>query len=156
MLNKRLVTASVTATLCVAGAVVTHFEGLRSKTYLDPVGIPTICYGHTATATAAIGQVKSADECQQLLDSDLTVAIKAVDSLVKVPLTVERRAALVSFVYNVGSGQLAGSTLLRKLNGGDAAGACAELGRWVYAGGVKLNGLVARRAEERQLCESGL
>jgi lysozyme len=154
MLNKRLVTASVTATLCVAGAVVTHFEGLRSKTYLDPVGIPTICYGHTATA--AIGQVKSAYECQQLLDSDLTVAIKAVDSLVKVPLTVERRAALVSFVYNVGQGKLAGSTLLRKLNAGDVAGACAEFDRWVYAGGVKLNGLVARRAEERQLCEVGL
>lgn len=154
MLNKRLVAASFTATLCVASAVVTHFEGLRSKTYLDPVGIPTVCYGHTATAV--IGQVKNAGECQQLLNSDLTVAINAVDSLVKVPLPVERRAALVSFVYNVGSGQLAGSTLLRKLNAGDVAGACAEFDRWVFAAGVKLNGLVARRAEEKALCEVGL
>lgn len=154
MISKRLVAASFTATLCVASAVVTHFEGLRSKTYLDPVGIPTICYGHTATAV--IGQVRSGDECQQLLDSDLTVAISAVDSLVKVPLPVERRAALVSFVYNVGQGKLAGSTLLRKLNDGDVAGACAEFDLWVFAGGVKLNGLVARRAEERELCEVGL
>lgn len=154
MLNKRLVVASFSATLCVASAVVTHFEGLRSKTYLDPVGIPTICYGHTETAV--MGQVKTANECQQLLDADLTVAINAVDSLVKVPLTVERRAALVSFVYNVGAAKFASSTMLRKLNAGDVAGACAEFDRWVYAGGVKLNGLVARRAEERALCEVGL
>lgn len=154
MISKRLVAASFTATLCVASAVVAHFEGLRSKTYFDPVGIPTICYGHTTTA--AVGQVKSADECQQLLDFDLTVAIKAVDSLVKVPLTVERRAALVSFVYNVGQGKLAGSTLLIKLNDGDVAGACAEFDRWVFAGGVRLSGLVARRSEERMLCEVGL
>jgi lysozyme len=154
MLNKRLVAASFTATLCVASAVVMHFEGVRATTYLDPVGIPTICYGHTATAV--MGQVKTANECQQLLNADLTVAINAVDSLVKVPLTVERRAAMVSFVYNVGQGKLAGSTLLRKLNDGDVAGACAEFDRWVYAGGVKLKGLVARRAEERALCEVGL
>lgn len=153
-LSRNLLAASIAATIGIASTVVTHFESFRSKTYFDPVGIPTICYGHTATAV--MGQIKTANECQQLLDADLTVAIKAVDSLVKVPLPVERRAALVSFVYNVGQGKLAGSTLLRKLNAGDVAGACAEFGRWVYAGGVKLNGLVARRAEERALCEVGL
>ncbi|WP_372029904.1 lysozyme [Pseudomonas kurunegalensis] len=154
MLSKRLVTASLAATVAIASAVVTHFEGLRTKTYLDPVGIPTVCFGHTATA--ALGQVKTGSACQQLLEVDLAVAIKSVDDLVKVQLPVERRAALVSFVYNVGAGQLAGSTLLRKLNAGDTAGACAEFDRWVFAGGMKLKGLVARRAEERQLCEVGL
>ncbi len=154
MISKRLVTASLAATVAIASAVVTHFEGLRTKAYVDPVGIPTVCFGHTATA--ALGQVKTATECQQLLEADLMIAIKAVDSLVTVRLPVERRAALVSFVYNVGAAQLAGSTLLRKLNAGDVRGACAEFDRWVYAGGVKLNGLVARRAEERQLCEVGL
>ena len=74
----------------------------------------------------------------------------------KVDMTVERRAALVSFVYNVGGTKFGNSTLLKKLNAGDASGACAELSKWVYAGGVKLKGLVARRAEERQLCEVGL
>ncbi|MDD2005088.1 lysozyme [Pseudomonas putida] len=154
MISKRLVTASLAATVAIASAVVTHFEGLLTKTYIDPVGIPTVCFGHTATAV--VGQVKTATECQQLLEADLMIAIKAVDSLVTVRLPVERRSALVSFVYNVGAGQLAGSTLLRKLNAGDVRGACAEFDRWVYAGGVKLNGLVARRAEERQLCEVGL
>lgn len=153
-LSRNLVVASISATVGIASAVVTHFEGLRTKAYLDPVGIPTICFGHTATA--ALGQVKSTAECQKLLEADLMIAIKAVDSLVKVQLPVERRAALVSFVYNVGAPKFAGSTLLRKLNAGDVRGACAELDRWVFAGGVKLNGLVARRAEERQLCEVGL
>ncbi|UUC20545.1 lysozyme [Pseudomonas asiatica] len=153
-LSRNLVVASISATVGIASAVVTHFEGLRTKAYLDPVGIPTVCFGHTATA--ALGQVKTTTECQQLLETDLAVAIKSVDDLVKVQLPVERRAALVSFVYNVGAGQLAGSTLLRKLNAGDTAGACAEFDRWVFAGGVKLNGLVARRAEERALCEVGL
>ncbi|WP_137163384.1 lysozyme [Pseudomonas asiatica] len=154
MLSKRLVAASLTATVAIASAVVTHFEGLRTKAYLDPVGIPTVCFGHIATA--AIGQIKTHAQCQQLLEADLAVAIKSVDSLVKVPLPVERRAALVSFVYNLGAQKFAGSTLLWKLNSGDVRGACAELDRWVFAGGVKLNGLVARRAEERALCEVGL
>lgn len=154
MLSKRIVAASLTATVAIASAVVTHFEGLRAKAYLDPVGIPTVCFGHTATA--AIGQIKTHSECQQLLEADLAIAIKAVDDLVMVSLPVERRAALTSFVYNVGAQKFAGSTLLRKLNAGDVGGACAELDRWVFAGGVKLNGLVARRAEERALCEVGL
>ncbi|HHG5564729.1 TPA: glycoside hydrolase family protein [Pseudomonas aeruginosa] len=45
---------------------------------------------------------------------------------------------------------------MRKLNAGDVRGACAELSRWVYAGGKKLGGLVRRRAAERELCEIGL
>ena len=67
-----------------------------------------------------------------------------------------RRAALGSFVYNVGEGQFSSSTLLRLLNAGDARGACAQLSRWVFAGGKQLAGLVNRRAAERELCEVGL
>ena len=46
------------------------------------------------------------------------------------------------------------STLLKKLNAGDYSGAAAEFDKWVFAGKVKLNGLVKRRASERQLFES--
>ncbi|MDQ7967109.1 lysozyme [Pseudomonas plecoglossicida] len=154
MLNKRIAGYSLAATISIATAVVASFEGLRTKTYLDPIGIPTICYGHTATAK--IGQSKSPEECKAQLSKDLLIAIEDVESRVKVPLTVERRAALVSFVYNVGGTKFGSSTLLKKLNAGDPVGACAELSKWVYAGGVRLNGLVTRRAEERALCEVGL
>lgn len=154
MLNRRRAGYTLAATLSIATAVVSTFEGLRTETYLDPIGIPTICYGHTATAR--LGDRKTPEQCKEQLSKDLLIAIEDVESRVRVPLTVERRAALVSFVYNVGGQKFGSSTLLIKLNAGDPAGACAELSRWVYAGGVKLKGLVTRRAEERALCEGGL
>lgn len=154
MLRKKLIAVGASAALSIAAVVVSHFEGLEKAAYKDPIGIPTICYGHTATAK--LGQVKTEAECDGLLKEDLQVALDAVDKYVKVEMPVERRAALVSFVYNVGGGKFAGSTLLKKLNAGDSAGACAELSRWVYAGGRELPGLVRRRAEERKLCEVGL
>lgn len=151
MLTKRIAGYTLAATLGIATAVVSKFEGLRTNAYLDPIGIPTICYGHTATAK--IGEIRTPGGCKEQLSKDLLIAIEDVESRVKVPVTVERRAALVSFVYNVGGTRFGSSTLLRKLNAGDTRGACAELSKWVYAGGVKLNGLVTRRAEERELCE---
>lgn len=154
MLNKRIAGYTLAATISIATAVVASFEGLRTTAYLDPIGIPTICYGHTATAK--IGDSKTPAECKEQLSTDLLIAIQDVESRVKVDMTVERRAALVSFVYNVGGTKFGSSNLLRKLNSGDPVGACAELSRWVYAGGVKLKGLVIRRAEERELCEVGL
>ncbi|MFJ2712943.1 lysozyme [Pseudomonas sp. NPDC087346] len=154
MPNKRIAGYTLAATISIATAVVASFEGLRTTAYLDPIGIPTICYGHTATAK--IGDSKTPAECTEQLSKDLLIAIQDVESRVKVDMSVERRAALVSFVYNVGGTKFGSSTLLKKLNGGDVRGACAELSKWVYAGGVKLKGLVTRRAEERALCEIGL
>lgn len=154
MLNKRIAGYTLAATISIATAVVASFEGLRTTAYLDPIGIPTICYGHTATAK--IGDSKTPAECNDQLSKDLLISIQDVESRVKVDMTAERRAALVSFVYNVGGTKFGSSTLLKKLNGGDVRGACAELSKWVYAGGVKLSGLVTRRAEERALCEVGL
>jgi lysozyme len=74
-----------------------------------------------------------------------------VSSLVKVPLTDNQFSAIVSLVYNIGSGQFQTSTLLRKLNRGDYDGAANEFGRWVYDNGKKLDGLVTRRENEREL-----
>ena len=56
--------------------------------------------------------------------------------------------------FNVGNARFCSSTLARKANAGDMAGACAELSRWTYAGGKPLPGLVKRRATERAICES--
>lgn len=150
----RIVTATLGAALGVAGAVVAYYEGKENRAYRDPVGIVTICYGHTATAR--LGQTHTDEECDRLLQADLGKAFEAVDRYVRVPLPVERRAALASFVYNVGEGAFRSSTLLRKLNAGDTAGACKELDRWIYAKGQVLPGLVKRRATERELCEVGL
>lgn len=154
MIKKRLAVASLGAALSIAALLVSWYEGKENTAYRDPVGIVTICYGHTATAK--LGQTHTDEECERLLQGDLGEAMAAVGQHVKVPLPVERRAALASFVYNVGEGAFRKSTLLRKLNQGDTAGACAELSRWVYAGGEVLPGLVKRRQTERELCEVGL
>ncbi|EDH9820259.1 TPA_asm: lysozyme, partial [Salmonella enterica subsp. enterica serovar Typhimurium] len=74
-----------------------------------------------------------------------------VSRLVKVKLTQGQFDALVSFAYNLGARTLSSSTLLRKLNSGDYAGAADEFLRWNKAGGKVLNGLTRRREAERAL-----
>ena len=87
------------------------------------------------------------------LKRDLAQYERAVTDAVRVKLTENQFGALVSFTYNLGPGNLRSSTLLRKLNAGDYAGAAGEFGKWVKAGGRTLNGLVRRRAAERALFE---
>jgi lysozyme len=74
-----------------------------------------------------------------------------VSAAVTVPLNDNEFGALTSFTFNLGIGNLKSSTLLKKLNAGDRAGAADEFGKWVNAGGKPLPGLVKRRAAERAL-----
>lgn len=137
----------------VAVDLVKHFEGLNLKAYLCPAGVPTIGYGHTDGVR--LGQTITEAQADAFLASDIAEAAGRVDALVKVPLNDSERGALASFVFNLGAGNLASSTLLKLLNSGDRAGAGIQFGRWVYAtvSGVRtrLPGLVARRAAEEAL-----
>lgn len=153
-IKQRVLGYAAAGSLAMATALVSHFEGRSLVAYIDPVGIPTICYG--STAGVKLGQRLTADECDRLLAGELGKACADVDRLVRVPLTPARRSALCSFVYNAGGTAFASSTMLRLLNAGDTRGACAQLDRWVYAGGKQLGGLVKRRQAERELCEVGL
>ncbi|ATQ77910.1 lysozyme [Massilia violaceinigra] len=137
----------------IAVTIVGGFEGLRQAAYLDPVGIPTICFGETKGVR--MGQRATLAQCDAMLASSLQLANHAVDDCIRAPLPDYRRAALVSFAYNVGQTSLCGSTLARKLNAGDTLGGCDELLRWTYAKGIKLPGLVKRRQAERNLCLVG-
>lgn len=126
-------------------------EGRKYEAYKDVAGVWTVCDGHTGR-DIVIGKKYTDRECDQFLWKDLQPAKKAVDQLVKVPLGEYQRAALYSFVFNVGSDAFSKSTLLRKLNRGDQEGACEEMRRWVYAGGMKWKGLQNRREMERSMC----
>lgn len=131
-----------------AGLVgITQHEGKVNKAYLDPIGIVTICVGHTLTAK--LGQVKTDAQCQELLQKDTAFAEAGVKRYVKQPITQTQYDQLVSLTFNVGVGNLAKSTLVRKLNAGDCKGAAAEFSRWNRAGGQVLPGLTKRRADER-------
>lgn len=123
------------------------YEGVRLKAYDDGVGVWTIGVGH-------IKGVKRGDEItmaqvDDFLRDDLAEAEKAVNTRVTVPLRQGQFDALVSFVFNLGSGAFMASTLLKKLNAGDYDGAADELLRWNKAGGRVMAGLTKRRISER-------
>ncbi|WP_325924410.1 lysozyme [Pantoea dispersa] len=126
-------------------------EGRVYEPYKDVAGVWTVCDGHTGTDIIK-GKKYTDRECDRLLMQDLQPVMKAVDGLVKVQLNEYQRAALYSFTYNVGTSAFSKSTLLKRLNSGDQAGACEEMRRWVYAGGMKWKGLQNRRDMERSLC----
>ena len=128
----------------------TH-EGKLNVAYVDPVGIVTICAGHTRTAK--LGQLKTDDECLGLLKEDTRWSERGVKAAIKVPITQDQYDALTSFAFNVGNAGLLNSTLARKLNAGDCRGAAAEFPRWNRAGGRILRGLTKRRLAERTTFE---
>jgi lysozyme len=136
------------AVIALAAPVVMHFEGLVTKPYLDPIGIPTVCYGETH----AVMRNYTPAECQALLVDSMAEHGAQIAPCLPEALPDNKKAAALSFAYNVGSGAFCGSTFARKLKAGDPT-ACAELSRWVLAGGKELPGLVRRRAAERALCE---
>lgn len=128
-------------------SLIKRFEGIRLEAYQDSVGVWTIGYGHTEGVKQ--GDKISAEQADALLMYDLAIFQRGVNKSVTAAITQGQFDALVSFAFNLGVSALQGSTLLRKLNAGsDASG---EFERWVYAGGVKLAGLVRRREAERAL-----
>jgi lysozyme len=129
--------------------LIKQFEGLRLRAYKDAVGVTTIGFGHTRTAKD--GMVITEQQAEDLLREDLKDAEQGVTRVVKVPLGSNEFSALVSFVFNLGIGNLSKSTLLKKLNAGDRVGASGEFLKWNKAGGRVLNGLTRRREAERRL-----
>ncbi|HGJ5864909.1 lysozyme (plasmid) [Arsenophonus nasoniae] len=152
-LKKRLMLASAGGVVAISSVLVQWHEGLRYYPYKDNGGVVTVCYGHTGKDVIA-GKRYTEEECQKLLDADLRNAIDTVESSVKVPLSTIQKAALASFVYNVGNTAFANSTLLKKLNAGDIQGACNEMHRWKYDDGKVSKGLINRRKVEQELCQN--
>lgn len=128
--------------------LIKRFEGFSSTVYICPAGYPTIGYGHLVRDHEKFEEI-SQEEAEALLRIDVESAERAVLRLIKVPLTDGQFDALVSFTYNLGSGALQSSTLRRKVNRQAHSEVPAQLVRWVWAGGRKLNGLIKRRE-----CES--
>lgn len=132
------------------GATLTEaFEGCSLIAYPDVKGVWTIGYGHTGGVTP--NQTCTQEEADAWLQIDIQSAVRAVQTLVKVPLTQDEFNALVDFVFNAGTGNFAASTMLARLNLGDYAGAAAQFERWDLAGGAVIRGLLNRRiAEEKE------
>lgn len=131
--------------------LVGRHEGTKNAAYVDPVGIVTICTGHTKTARP--GMVLSDEQCLALLRADLAEAVSVLEwEAAGLTLTQGEVDAYVSFIFNVGASNFRRSTLLKLVRAGKRREACDQLLLWVYADGQKLRGLEKRRAEERKLC----
>jgi lysozyme len=135
-------------------ALIRKSEGLRLKAYRDAVGVLTIGYGHTGPDVTE-GKKITVDEAEALLHTDATHASDSVLKLTNSNVSQGQLDALTDFVFNLGARSLQGSTLLMKHKAGNYAGAAAEFGRWIHAGGKILPGLVKRRAAETHLYLDG-
>jgi len=138
-------------------AFVPLHEGEVLTTYKCPGNVWTVCYGDTDPAMAVPGAKYSREECLRSLERQLIAHAKPVlDCAPGVDASPEMTTAFVSLAYNIGTGAFCRSTVVRRYNAGDYAGACAAIEMWNRGGGRVLPGLVRRRADERRLCERGI
>lgn len=143
--------------LAIACDVIARFEGCELHAYLCPAGVWTIGYGTTRIDDKPVTRLTppiTKDKAKQLLRADAYKFYLDILKAVEKELTANQYAALVSFVYNIGSGAFRRSTLLKKLNKGDISGASAQFPRWVKSQGKTLDGLVRRREAERELFDA--
>jgi lysozyme len=135
-----------------------QFEGFRTAPYLDSVGVPTIGYG---TIQYPGGEaVKLSDpaileyQAIQFLTYQLSLKSKAIAPMLQRPATLHQAAAMLSLTYNIGTGGFATSSVLRKFNAGDPAGAADGFLMWdrgtVDGKLVVIAGLLKRRQAERK------
>lgn len=133
--------------------LIKRFEGCKLTAYLCPAQIPTIGYGHTG-ADVKLGMTITNEQATQLLVKDLQKFEKSLNGY-NLQLTQNQFDALISLIYNIGPGNFAKSSLLKKasINPNDAT-IEASFMAWNKGGGKVLQGLVARRQAEWEVYRS--
>ena len=136
--------------------LIKKFEGLSLKPYLCSAGVPTIGWGNTFYENMKKVTLQDEPITEERANSLFnflvtTNYVNVVNRLVIVDINQNQFDALVSFVYNLGSGNFEKSTLLKKVNQSDFIGASLEFEKWNRAGGKVLSGLTKRRLSEREL-----
>lgn len=137
--------------LAMSVTLLAHLEGEKVNAYLDPVGIPTICYGETENVK--IGDKATHEQCiMQLRQRTNEMLAEVYKDVGHVPDATA--AALGSFCYNVGPGNCQRSEAFRLIREGERVLGCNALMNWQRAGN-KVHLLKGRREEERSLCLQG-
>jgi len=135
-----------------------RFEGLHRigrdglvYPYICPAGFATQGYGRLVPSMAAppISTVEAEAWLAQDAAKHLRLALGLSPNLAFA--SDERRSAIASFVFNLGSGRYKASTLRRCVNAEDWEGAAEQIKKWIWGGGKKLPGLVLRREAEAVL-----
>lgn len=156
------VIAALFAALAITTPFVASNEGRPAKSYIDGGGVLTGGWGHTGKDVPKAGTPISDELATQWLAEDLVkhglkiVGPQCVQASVIVSIQPYALAAFQDFALNVGTHAFCTSTLVKKLNAGDTAGACAAMSAWVYDNGKVVQGLINRRQRERAVCEGKL
>ena len=131
--------------------LIKEFEGFSERVYICPGGVYTIGYGHTKGVQ--IGDTCTREKAEEYLRDDLKDTEEAIEALIEVPLTQNQFDALVSLVYNIGSGHFFDSTIRRVINCkvADKEEYRRAWMMWVKSKGKVLKGLVRRREAEYKL-----
>ena len=129
--------------------LIKHFEGCETVAYKCPAGVWTIGYGHIKGVQD--GDVITETQAHEMLVEELKEYENYILNAVEVDLNQSQFDAMVSWVYNLGNGNLNSSTLLKVLNSGEYAGVPEQIMRWNKAGGKVLAGLTKRRQAEANL-----
>lgn len=134
-----------------------QWEGCKLNAYPDPAtGAEPYTIGYGATGPD-IGP--ETVWTQEQADADLAQRLDRINSTitqaVRVRLSPQQRAALVSLAYNIGTGNWLTSTMLKCINDGDYNRACGQFGVWIIANAKVMVGLIRRRAAEAELFAEG-
>ena len=127
-------------------SLIKKFEGCELKAYRCAANVLTIGYGTIKNVTE--GMEITQEEAETLLQEEMHEYEGYINDMVKVPLEQHQFDAMVSWVFNLGSGNLSSSTLLKKLNNSEYDEVPAQIRRWNKAGGKVLDGLIRRREAE--------
>jgi len=149
-MKARIVIGALTLSASALVGIAVH-EGYRGEAYTPVKGdVPTIGFG----TTAGVKPGDRTDPVQALVRklADVQKFEGAMKQCVRVPLHQHEYDAFLSLAYNIGPGAFCGSTLVRRLNAGDYAGACAEILRFNRFRGEVLRGLTLRRQAENRQC----
>lgn len=149
-MKARIVVGALTLSASALVGIAVH-EGYRGEAYIPVKGdIPTIGFG----TTAGVKPGDRIEPVQALVRKlqDVQRFEGALKQCVRVPLHQYEYDAFLSLAYNIGPGAFCGSTLVRRLNAGDYAGACAEILRWDRFRNKPLRGLTLRRQAENRQC----
>ena len=152
---------SIIAASALLIGMVAGYEKYVPNVYMPtPNDVPTIGYGTTVnpdTGKPIRMTDRRIDEAtaKRWLITDVAKTEAKMRQCVRVPVTQGEWDAYTSLAYNIGTGAFCGSTLVRKLNAGDYAGACKQILRWDKQNGRVLRGLTRRRNAEYKLCVGG-
>lgn len=142
--------ASLAVIIALSAQIIAPWEGKVNSPYRDPVGILTVCYGHTG---ADIEPRRYSDaECMQMLEADVKKHA-AVLNCTNGGYKLREGAAIVSMGFNIGVAGYCKSQSAKRAKAGDYESACEAMSLHIKAKGKVLQGLVDRRAYERAICE---